>query len=267
MEALVHPPATIEGWYSLHQLFALPRGREVAPPDAAAARAALAELACGADGGWSLAVPLVGSLADVMVMHFRPTLEELGSAERRLQRDQFFGQLQPIYSALGVTEAGLYHITAQLAKEATARGGSVGDEAFEKALAERTAAEAGTPHVRRRLYPQPPADMPYVCFYPMSKRRAPDQNWYTLTLDDRSRLMYSHGLIGRRYSGRVMQIITGSVGLDAWEWGVTLFAKDPLDFKKLITDMRFDEASAQYADFGQFYVGKVAGAGEWPGGS
>ena len=107
--------------------------------------------------------------------------------------------------------------------------------------------------------------MPYVCFYPMSKRRAPDQNWYSLTLEERSRLMYSHGLIGRRYAGRVMQIITGAVGFDAWEWGVTLFAKDPLDFKKLVTEMRFDETSARYADFGQFYVGRRVEAGEWPG--
>ncbi|HEY9448629.1 MAG TPA: chlorite dismutase family protein [Gemmatimonadaceae bacterium] len=264
MEAVAHPPATVEGWYALHQLFALPRGAAATPADVASARAALAELACGADGSWSMAVPLVGSRADVMVMHFRPTLEEIGSAERRLQRDPFFARLEPVYSFLSITEAGLYHITAQLARDAAARGGSVGDEAFEQALAERRTAESATPHVRRRLYPQPPADMPYVCFYPMSKRRAPDQNWYSLTLDERSQLMYSHGLIGRRYAGRVMQIITGAIGLDAWEWGVTLFAKDPLDFKKLVTDMRFDETSARYADFGQFYVGKVAA--DWPEG-
>ena len=99
--------------------------------------------------------------------------------------------------------------------------------------------------------------MPYVCFYPMSKRRGESQNWYTLSLDERSRLMQAHGLTGRRYAGKVQQVITGAIGLDAWEWGVTLFAKDPLDFKKLVTDMRFDEVSAKYAEFGDFYVGKV----------
>jgi chlorite dismutase len=98
----------------------------------------------------------------------------------------------------------------------------------------------------------------------MSKRRAPEQNWYSLTLEERSRLMYSHGLTGRRYAGRVMQIITGAIGLDAWEWGVTLFAKNPLDFKRLVTEMRFDEASARYAEFGDFYVGRKAEPGEWP---
>src|SRR5437764_15169503 len=99
--------------------------------------------------------------------------------------------------------------------------------------------------------------MPYVCFYPMSKRRDALQNWYTLTLDERSRLMQSHGSTGRRYAGKVQQVITGAIGLDAWEWGVTLFAKDPLDFKKLVTDMRFDEVSAKYAEFGDFYVGRL----------
>jgi chlorite dismutase len=99
--------------------------------------------------------------------------------------------------------------------------------------------------------------MPYVCFYPMSKRRDASQNWYTLSLDERSRLMQSHGLTGRRYAGKVQQVITGAIGLDAWEWGVTLFAKDALDFKKLVTDMRFDEVSAKYAEFGDFYVGRI----------
>jgi chlorite dismutase len=99
--------------------------------------------------------------------------------------------------------------------------------------------------------------MPYVSFYPMSKRRDAAQNWYTLTLDDRSRLMQAHGLTGRRYAGKVQQVITGAIGLDKWEWGVTLFARDPLQFKKLVTDMRFDEVSAKYAEFGDFYVGKI----------
>jgi chlorite dismutase len=265
MDTLAHPPATLEGWYASHQLFRIPREGRAPESELATARQTLAEIACGSDGSWSMTVPLVGSLADVMIVHFRPTLEELGSAEERVRRNPFLGRLQPVYNFLSVTEAGLYHITAQLAKDADARGGTVGDSEFERALAERSAAEAATPHVRRRLFPQVPADMPYVCFYPMSKRRAPNQNWYSLRLEERSRLMYSHGLVGRRYAGRVMQIITGAIGLDAWEWGVTLFAKDPLDFKKLVTEMRFDEASARYADFGSFYVGKRVDAGEWPG--
>ncbi|HZD84929.1 MAG TPA: chlorite dismutase family protein, partial [Gemmatimonadaceae bacterium] len=126
-----------------------------------------------------------------------------------------------------------------------------------RTLAGRATAERESQQVRRRLYPELPENMPYVCFYPMSKRRDASQNWYTLPLDERSRLMQAHGITGRRYSGKVQQVITGAIGLDAWEWGVTLFAQDPLDFKKLVTDMRFDEVSAKYAEFGDFYVGKV----------
>jgi peroxiredoxin len=121
----------------------------------------------------------------------------------------------------------------------------------------RVAKERGNSHVQRRLYPSLPEGMPYVCFYPMSKRRAPGQNWYAQSLDERSRLMQAHGRTGRRYAGRVLQIITGSIGFEAWEWGVTLFASDPLEFKKLVTDMRFDEVSAKYAMFGDFYVGQL----------
>ena len=158
---------------------------------------------------------------------------------------------------MSVTEAGLYHLTAQLAREAAARGGAVGDAAYSTELSRRIDVERENPHVQKRLYPTLPADMPYVCFYPMSKRRDAQQNWYTLSLDERSRLMQAHGATGRRYAGRVLQIITGAIGFDAWEWGVTLFARDPLDFKKLVSEMRFDEASSKYAEFGEFFVGKL----------
>jgi chlorite dismutase len=174
-----------------------------------------------------------------------------------MAKSQAAKSLLAVYSFLSVTEAGLYHITADLARAAEARGGKVGDAEYARTLAGRVTAERESDHVRRRLYPQLPFDMPYVCFYPMSKRRDAAQNWYTLTIDERSGLMQSHGLTGRRYAGRIQQVITGAIGLDAWEWGVTLFAKDPLDFKKLVTDMRFDEVSAKYAEFGDFYVGKI----------
>ncbi len=105
--------------------------------------------------------------------------------------------------------------------------------------------------------------MPYVCFYPMSKRRAPQQNWYALSADERSRLMWEHGKSGRRFAGRVFQVITGSIGFDSWEWGVTLFAQDPLAFKKIVTELRFDEASSKYGEFGAFYVGKLVDAEAW----
>ena len=267
---IAHPPATLEGWFALHQIFhfrdltvdadrlarivtsaATALGRE--KPQATKARPKNSDPAAG----WSCFARLIGSTADLLVIHFRDSLDAIGDAQDKLERSELAGMLQPAYAFLSVTEAGLYHISAELARAATARGGKVGDEEYTRALSERVAVERESAHVRRRLYPEFPADMPYVSFYPMSKRRDAEQNWYTLALDERSRLMQAHGLTGRQYAGKVQQVITGAIGLDRWEWGVTLFARDPLEFKKLVTDMRFDEVSAKYAEFGDFYVGRI----------
>lgn len=118
----------------------------------------------------------------------------------------------------------------------------------------------GVPEEMRnmRLYPQlPPEGKNAWCFYPMSKRRNPEQNWFTLEYDKRKELMYEHGASGRKFSGRVTQVITGSTGLDDFEWGVTLFCVNPDDLKDVVYTMRFDEASAEYAEFGAFYTGGV----------
>jgi hydrogen peroxide-dependent heme synthase len=104
------------------------------------------------------------------------------------------------------------------------------------------------------LFPEIPKHK-YICFYPMDRRRGEDKNWYTLPMEERARQMNEHGLVGRRYAGEVRQIISGSIGFDDWEWGVDLFADEPLVFKKLIYEMRFDQVSAVYAQFGMFYVG------------
>ena len=266
---VAHPPETVEGWYALHELFRVDRAflREEGPGGAAALleswRRGLEGLREPAGGGWSALFEVIGSEADVMIVHFRPTLDAIGAAQRALRDEPLSDALDPVYSFLSVTEAGLYHVTAELARGAAARGGAVGDEQYRAELAERVRAEQASAHARRRLFPPLPADLPYVCFYPMSKRRAAGQNWYALTLDERSRLMQAHGTTGRRYAGRVQQVISGAIGLDAWEWGVTLFAHDPLDFKRIVTDMRFDGVSAQYAEFGEFYVGKVIEPAAW----
>ncbi|MBO1911637.1 chlorite dismutase family protein, partial [Microvirga sp. 3-52] len=97
----------------------------------------------------------------------------------------------------------------------------------------------------------------YICFYPMDKKRDGDDNWYMLDMDTRKKLMYDHGMIGRSYAGKIKQIISGSVGFDDYEWGVTLFSDDVLQFKKIIYEMRFDEVSARYAEFGSFFVGTI----------
>jgi hydrogen peroxide-dependent heme synthase len=257
--SVAHPPETLEGWYALHQIYTCETA-DVDHPDTSRGESRDVDVALPvASDGWTAAVRLIGSMAQVMVMHFRPTLDGIGEAQREFEAMNDGARLNLEYSFLSVTEAGLYHLTAKLAQEAAARGGVVGDETYARALAEKAAAERGSDHVRRRLYPTVPADMPYVCFYPMSKRRDAGQNWYTLSLEERSRLMHTHGLTGRRYAGRVQQIITGAIGFENWEWGVTLFAKDPLDIKKLVTDMRFDEVSAKYAEFGDFFIGRLAG--------
>ncbi len=264
-----HPPETTEGWYVLHQALSYDRpllrtllsapGSEVRDHAANALRALVVPTA----DGWSAIVPLIGSRADLMLVHFRASLDAIGDAQRSVVRLALFDAMRPVYSFLSVTEAGLYHASAQLAAEAAERGGTVGDDAHRAAMAQRVEKERASPHVQRRLFPRQPDDMPYVCFYPMSKRRAVGQNWYALPLDERSRLMMAHGATGRTYAGKVSQVISGAIGLDAWEWGVTLFAGNPLEFKRIVTDMRFDDVSAQYAEFGDFYVGKSATVDEW----
>ncbi|HSQ28973.1 MAG TPA: chlorite dismutase family protein [Gemmatimonadaceae bacterium] len=252
--APAHAPETLEGWYALHQVFSRARAGQASGgvPSPKSVPSGTPD-----DAGWSAYFRLIGSRGDLLAVHFRPTLEEIATAQQNAVRTTCELGMDLAYSFLSVTEAGLYHLTAQLAREAGARGGAVGDAAYTAELSKRIEVERENPHIQRRLYPALPDAMPYVCFYPMSKRRQTGQNWYTLSLDERSRLMQAHGATGRRYAGRVLQIITGAIGFDAWEWGVTLFARDPLDFKKLVSDMRFDEASSKYAEFGEFFVGKL----------
>lgn len=267
--ALVAVAPTLDGWYAHHQLYTIDRSavrsldRTSRAQLVTRATGALVDLAAPADG-WTAVVQLVGSRADVMVIHFRDTLDALGVAQRAVAREPLFDVLRPAYAFLSVTEAGMYAAAARTANEATARGGTPGDTEYQAALATRLAAEAESPHVQRRIYPPAPTDaMPYVCFYPMSKKREGADNWYALPMAERSRLMWEHGKTGRKYAGRVFQIVSGSVGFDAWEWGVTLFAADPLEFKRIVTEMRFDEVSARYGLFGDFFVGRVVTPTEW----
>ncbi len=112
--------------------------------------------------------------------------------------------------------------------------------------------------IQDRLFPTlPPEGKPAFCFYPMSKRRGPGANWFTLPYEQRKKLMMEHGTSGRAFAGRVTQLITGSTGTDDFEWGVTLFAQHPDDLKEVVYTMRFDEASSRYAEFGRFWVGMV----------
>lgn len=256
-------PATIEGWYALHQVFRVNWNAVHARDERVAAAlheaSAFFEPSDPAEEGWSRAFRLIGGGGDLLLVHFRPQLEQLADLQLELRRSWLGSLLELQYDYLSVTEAGLYHATASVAAEH-----EPGSEAYEAALRERIDAEAASPHVRSRIYPRVPEGMSFVTFYPMSKRRQGDDNWYSLPVDVRSRLMRDHGMTGRRFAGRIFQIITGSVGLDDWEWGVTLFAHDPLDFKRIVTDMRYDEVSARYGEFGQFFTGIEMQPDEWP---
>jgi chlorite dismutase len=255
------PPATLEGWYALHQVCSFDRAAlasigEGRMTTASHASRLMAELEKPAEG-WSAAFRLVGGSADVLLIHFRKTLDELADVQLRLRTSLLWTVLKLEYDYLSVTEAGLYHATAEAAREA-----QPGSDGFSDRIRAAQEAELGSAHVKTRLYPTVPEGMDYVSFYPMSKRRAVGQNWYALPIEERNRLMREHGMTGRRFAGRVFQVITGSVGLDDWEWGVTLFARDPLEFKRIVTEMRYDEASAVYGEFGSFYTGiRFASAG------
>ena len=249
-------PGTIEGWYVLHQVVRVDwraLRASVAQERGAVVRDAtelFAGLAKPKGAGWSAAYRLIGGGADLMLIHFRETLDELADVQLALRRSRLGALLHVAYDFTSVTEAGLYHASAEAAAE------SRGDmKKYQALLDEAAAAEGASDHVRSRLYPEPPADMRYVSFYPMSKRRAHPDNWYALPVDERNRMMREHGLSGRRFAGRIFQVITGAVGFDEWEWGVTLFAREPLDIKRVVTELRYDEASAKYGEFGEFFVG------------
>ncbi|MGM9985886.1 MAG: hydrogen peroxide-dependent heme synthase [Bacillaceae bacterium] len=173
---------------------------------------------------------IMGHKADYVLMLVRPTMEELHQIEHKFNKLIIADYIETTYSYVSVVELSNY---------------LPGDEnPYEN------------PHVRARLYPILPKAK-YICFYPMDKRREGNDNWYMLPMEERRQLMASHGKIGRQYAGLVKQIITGSVGFDDHEWGVTLFADDILQFKKLVYEMRFDEVSARYGEFGAFFVGNI----------
>lgn len=250
-------PLTLEGWYILHQFFRLPPGDGAS---GGAERASGLERLLGAwedlgPDGWTGLYRIVGGSTDYMLVHFRNSLEALGDVEDALARAPAASDLIPAGDYVSVVELGMYHLTANLARQAGERGVQVGSDEWQAMVDESLGAEREKRYVEDRLHPRQPEDMPYVCFYPMDKRRNEGQNWYVLPLEERAAMMRDHGTTGRRYAGRISQVISGSVGLDDWEWAVTLFGTSPLDFKSLVTDMRYDLVSAVYAEFGSFWVG------------
>lgn len=205
----------------------------------------------------------LGHKGDLMLIHFRDTIEQLAQVERDLARTEFGGFLQPMHSYLSIVELGLYESSSKTYPLLMGEGMEPFSEEWDQRI--REVMDRSAKAMAVRLYPAIP-ETTYLCFYPMDKRRGEQVNWYTKSMAERARMMQDHGLIGRRFAGTVKQIISGSIGLDDWEWGVDLFADNPGVFKQLIYEMRFDEASALYGLFGAFYVGvrlRAADLGSW----
>jgi chlorite dismutase len=251
-------PLTVEGASVLHQMmrFRWPAWRALSAERrgevlAEAARV-LEAMEMPADGRQSATYSMLGHKGDLMLIHFRRSFEELNEAQLQIARLSLSDFLEPATSYLSMIELGLYESTSKVYGGLVARGIQPHSEEWRKGIEETL--ERQRQAMAPRLWPEIPATK-YVCFYPMDRKRGESVNWYTEPMPDRQRMMHEHGMVGRRYAGEVRQIITGSIGFDDWEWGVDLFADDPLVFKKLIYEMRFDHVSAVYALFGQFHVG------------
>ena len=255
MEA-IHPA---EGWFVLHLFYRVDRRSwdQMAPQDRMKCRDCFARQVGRFDKTENCQLNVYGVLghkADLAVMMVTPELHHLNQAENELLAAFPDNVLQPVHSYFSMTETSEY-----LTRE----------DNYDRQLREKEGLTPNSPdyqkkmesfrdrmkvYVGERLYPQLP-EHKVMCFYPMNKARAETNNWYALAFEKRRELMGGHAVTGRKYAGKVKQLITGSTGLDAWEWGVTLFADDPYYLKKIVYEMRFDEVSALYGQFGDFFVG------------
>jgi hydrogen peroxide-dependent heme synthase len=250
-------PLTVEGYSTLHQMmrFRWSAWRSLASPQRKEIVSEAIPVMAGMEKnahGQSAFFSLLGHKGDLMFLHFRESFDDLNRAELQLSQLRLSEYWEPTTSYLSIIELGLYDSTTKIYKTLADRGIEPHSEEWKREIEATLARQREA--MRPRLFPAIPPNR-YACFYPMDRRRGEDKNWYTLPIEERARQMGEHGLVGRRYAGEVRQIITGSIGFDDWEWGVDLFADDPLVFKKLIYEMRFDYVSAVYALFGQFYVG------------
>lgn len=248
----------IVGWPVVHHFFRIDRARwHGLPPETRLA--GIDEFAgrlrqVGGEEGLQF-IPLAGvAKADFAFMAVHPELRRLQQINQQLAATTLGTCLTPVYSFLSMSEVSEYMSTSedwtrQLVEEQkldpTSPEFAQSMASFEKRMAA---------YAEARVHPQLPKDMPLVCFYPMSKARGEQRNWYTLPFAERKELMSGHGTTGRKFAGRVLQLITSCTGLDDWEWGVTLFARDLKSIRDVVYEMRFDPGSAVYGLFGEFYV-------------
>ncbi|WP_277554935.1 heme-binding protein [Halobaculum limi] len=242
---MAKPPRTEEGWYVLHDFRTVDWDAWRAAPDRERERAIREgvayleehEAVADSEEGASAVFSVLGHKADLMIVHFRPTLDDLSAAERRFESTALANYTDQPTSYVSVSEVSDY----------------VSDSYFDGD--EEEVDEGIRRYIEGKLKPEIP-DSEYVSFYPMNRKREAEQNWYSLSYEERSELLSAHGDIGREYAGKIKQVIASSVGFDDYEWGVTLFGSDPADIKDIVYEMRFDEASAEYGEFGPFYVGR-----------
>ncbi|MCY0898392.1 MAG: heme-dependent peroxidase [Firmicutes bacterium] len=241
---MAEPVETIEGWYALHDFRQVDwqRWRQLNASQRQRALDEWRELmetfqAVSPETGSFGLYSVFGHKADLLLLHFHADPAALMTREWAVDHTLLGSVLTRPYSYFSVVELSKY-------------------------LAQGLTEEAARASFRGRLEPKIP-DRAYCCFYPMNKRRQGQDNWYMMSRDERRELMKNHGIIGHKYHQEVIQVITGSQGLDDWEWGVTLFSDNPVSIKKLIYEMRFDEASARFADFGPFYLARRITSGDF----
>ena len=242
---MVDVPQTDEGWYMLHDFRQIDWDAWRNAPQQERERAARAgreylasheSAADSPDGeGTSAVFSIIGHKADLMIVHLRPTLDLLSQAERQFERTALAEFTTQPTSYVSVTEV----------------SGYVSDDYFKGDEID----EGLRQYIEGKLKPEIP-DNEYACFYPMSKRRGEEHNWYTLPFEERAEMMSGHGATGKQYAGDIDQIIASSIGFDDHEWGVTLFAEDPVKIKDIVYEMRFDEATSKYGEFPGFYIGR-----------
>ena len=248
-----------EGWHCLHLYYRIEYGQWqlLSREEQNAAKtnlSALVQEVRAMETTQLLTLSIVTPKADVGFVLITPDLHTANRIEKRLSVALGPDVLTPVYSYLSLTEESEYITTEEEYAEILVQEQNIerGSEEFQHGIA---AFHERMKHYRQdRVYPTLP-DWPVVCFYNMNKRRGEHRNWYALPYDERKGLMKGHANVGRTFAGKVKQLITGSTGLDDAEWGVTLFARDTFQIKAIVYQMRFDPVSAEYADFGEFFIG------------
>ena len=252
-------PESFEGWWILHRMFSFDRRLWDKLADkrrlkyASHAMDLFDHLKSGKDGDAALA-QLVGHKGDLMITHYSRTYDGLAYMQTLVDKLELREFLRPLGSYVSVLEVGLYDATGKIHAELAERSLTPNSPEWIGAFDELLRQQGESQYIAPRLFARIP-ERRYVCFYPMNKKRDGADNWFMLPFAERAKMMTEHGKVGRSYQGLVTQVISGSIGFDDFEWGVDLYADDPLIFKKLVYEMRFDEASARFGEFGDFWSG------------